>query len=312
MKKLSISTPLIYSHSMSAMSGRNIYLKCEMLQPSGSFKDRGIGALCLDYANKNAPGFISSSGGNAGLAVAYASQVLKIPATVIVPQTTPTIMLKRLEAENATVIVEGENWDAADARARQIAAQNGYAYIPPFDSPIIWQGYMPIIEEIKQQMVKPDAIVVSVGGGGLYSGLVQGLQAYGWEDVVMITAETEGAASLATAFKENKHVRLANINTVATTLGAKQICQQAFNLMQKHPTQPQTLTDKEAVSACLLFANDHRFLVEPACGAALAVVYEKRKVLQPFKNVVVILCGGSGVNLALLEKWKKEFAITMS
>ncbi len=309
MNKLSITTPLIYSHSLSELSGRNIYLKCEMLQPSGSFKDRGIGALCLHYASMNVPGFISSSGGNAGLAVAYASQFLKIPAIVIVPETTPAIMVKRLEAEKATVIVEGENWDAADARAREIAAEKKFAYIPPFDNPIIWQGYMPIIEELKAQMPKPDAIIVSVGGGGLYSGLVQGLEAYSWEDVVMITAETEGAASLATAFKENKRVRLPTIKTIATTLGAKQICQQAFDLMQKHPTHPQTLTDKEAVNACLQFANDHRFLVEPACGAALAVVYEQREVLKQFKNVVVILCGGSGVNLALLEKWKTQFGL---
>lgn len=309
MRKLSVATPLIHSHTLSELSGRNIYLKCEMLQPSGSFKDRGIGALCLHYANEKVPGFISSSGGNAGLAVAYASQALKIPAIVIVPETTPVIMVKKLEAEKATVRVEGENWDAADAKARELANKEGYAYIPPFDHPIIWQGYMPIIEELKNDMIKPDAIVVSVGGGGLYSGLVQGLHAKGWEDVVMITAETTGAASLATAVKEKQRIRLETINTIATTLGAKQICQRAFDWTQKHPTHPQTVTDKEAVSACLNFANDHRFLVEPACGAALAVVYEKREILQQYNNVVVILCGGSGVNLALLEKWKTQFAI---
>ncbi len=304
MNKLSIATPLIYSHSLSTMSGRNIYLKCEMMQPSGSFKDRGIGALCLHYAGHEVPGFISSSGGNAGLAVAYASQVLNIPATVIVPETTPQIMVKRLEAEKATVIIHGENWDAADAMAKSVAREKHFAYIPPFDHPLIWQGYMPIIEEIKQQMGKPDAIVVSVGGGGLYTGLVQGLEAHGWQDVAIITAETVGAASMATAVKEKQRVRLESINTVATTLGAKQICEQAFVWTQKHPTYPQTVTDKEAVNACLNFANDHRFLVEPACGAALAVVYEKRGILQHYNNVAVILCGGSGVNLALLEKWK--------
>lgn len=309
MNKLSIATPLIYSHLLSTMSGRNIYLKCEMMQPSGSFKDRGIGALCLHYAGHEVPGFISSSGGNAGLAVAYASQVLNIPATVIVPETTPQIMVKRLEAEKATVIIHGENWDAADNMARTIAAEKGYAYIPPFDHPLIWQGYMPIIDEISKYGIKPDAIIVSVGGGGLYTGLVQGLEARGWSDVAMITAETEGAASLATAMKEKKRIRLERIQTVATTLGAKQICEQAFVWTQKHPTYPQTLTDKSAINACLRFANDHRFLVEPACGAALGVVYDQHDILKQFNNIVVILCGGSGVNLALLEKWKLEFNI---
>lgn len=307
MKKLSIATPLLHSHPLSRLSGRQIYLKCEMLQPSGSFKDRGIGALCLHYAKQHVAGFISSSGGNAGLAVAYASQVLKIPATVIVPETTPAIMVKRLETEQATVIVAGENWDAADSMARDIAEQKHFAYIPPFNHPIIWQGYEPIIDEIKAQIPKPDAIIVSVGGGGLYSGLVQGLHDHGWEDVVMITAETEGAASLAGAMKAKQRIRLDSIHTIATTLGAKQICEQAFAWTQKHPTYPQTVTDKEAINACLQFANDHRFLVEPACGAALAVVYDQHEILNQYQNIVVILCGGSGINPSLLAKWQKQF-----
>ncbi|HRE30442.1 MAG TPA: pyridoxal-phosphate dependent enzyme [Candidatus Berkiella sp.] len=306
---LSIATPLLQSHTLSKLSGRQIYLKCEMLQPSGSFKDRGIGALCAHYAQQHVSGFISSSGGNAGLAVAYASQVLNIPAKVVVPKTTPDIMVQKLRAERAIVIVEGDNWDDADRLAKEISENEHYAYIPPFNNPIIWQGYMPIIDEIKQQMPKPDAIIVSVGGGGLYSGLVQGLHANGWKDVAIITAETEGAASLATAMKEKKRIRLEMINTVATTLGAKQICQQAFDLAMKHPTYPHIVTDKAAVNACLQFADHHRFLVEPACGAALSVIYEQYSIIQQFSNIAVILCGGSGVNLSLLKKWQQQFSL---
>ncbi|MBS0286226.1 MAG: pyridoxal-phosphate dependent enzyme [Proteobacteria bacterium] len=309
MKPLHQHTPLLVSHSLSALCGREIYLKYEALQPSGSFKDRGVGALCMHYAKQGVNGFISSSGGNAGMAVAFASKALNIPAKVIIPITTPTLMKEKLMAESVEVIIEGENWDAADLRARTLASELGYAYIPPFDHPVIWQGYISLIEELKQDNVKPDAIIVSVGGGGLFSGLIQGLHSIGWQDVAIITAETVGAASLFEAVKQNKRVKLDKIDTVAVTLGAKQICQQAFEWTQKHPVFPQTVTDKEAVNACLRFADDHRLLVEPACGASLALLYDKRTILEKFKTIVVIVCGGSGVNLNLLSGWKKQFGL---
>jgi L-serine/L-threonine ammonia-lyase len=310
MNRLYIHTPLLLSHPLSQLTGANIYLKMEALQPSGSFKDRGIGALCQYYAKHHVHGFISSSGGNAGMAVAYASQALKIPARVIVPVTTPQMMVQKLRAEQVDVVVEGENWDAADKAAKQIAKDEGIAYIPPFDHPVIWQGYHTLIEELEKDKVKPDAIIVSVGGGGLFSGLAQGLHDIGWQDVVLITAETEGAASLASAVKAKQLVKLEKIDTIATTLGAKQICRQAFEWTQKHPVLPQIMSDKSAVNACLQFSNHHKVLVEPACGAALSIVYDKNPVLKQFKNIVVVVCGGSGVSLALLQQWKEKFQIT--
>lgn len=288
---------------MQRITGKNIYLKCESLQPSGAFKDRGIGNLCLYYANQGAKGFVSSSGGNAGMAVAYAAQILKLPAVVVVPTTTPPMLIDKIRAEKAQVIVEGINWNAADEIAQKIVQEKGYAFIPPFDHRVIWDGYMSIIDEIDQDLGKPDAIIVSVGGGGLYSGLVEGLRAHGWRDVTIITAETEGAASMAASIKAKKRVILEHIDTIATTLGAKQICQQAFDFSQTHPTIAQTVTDFEAVQACLHFADDHRMLVEPSCGAALAIAYENRALLHQFNNIVVIVCGGNGVSLELLRMW---------
>jgi len=309
LKPLHIHTPLLHSHILTQLTGRNIFLKYEAFQPSGSFKDRGIGALCQYYAAQKVNGFISSSGGNAGMAVAYASKILHIPAKVIIPKTTASIMVQKLQAENAEVFIEGENWNEADTVAREIANSQGFAYIPPFDNPVIWEGYVSLIQELKQDGIKPDAIIVSVGGGGLFSGLAQGLHHIGWQDVALITAETAGAASMATAIKENKRVILEKIDTIAVTLGAKQICQQAFEWTHRHPVFPQIVSDKEAVSACLHFADDHRLLVEPACGASLAILYEKRLILEQFKNIVVVVCGGNGVNLSLLQAWKKQFQL---
>lgn len=310
-KPFYIHTPILLSHVLSQFIGRNIYLKYESMQPSGSFKDRGIGLLCQHYAKKGVKGYIASSGGNAGMAVAYASQVHHLPATIVIPTTTPSMMAAKLKAENAQVIVEGKDWDAADALAKKMAKEQHLAYIPPFDHPLIWKGYESIIKELVKDKIKPDAILLSVGGGGLYSGIAQGLEKVGWQDVAIITAETAGAASLAASMHAKKRVHLENIETIAVTLGAKQICQNAFDLTQKHPTYPQTVTDKEAVEACLKFANDHRLLVEPACGASLAVIYDNHAILQEFHSIVLIVCGGSGVSLSLLKEWHQQFCSSL-
>ena len=304
MKQLFIQTPLLYSHVLSEHTGKEIYLKCESLQPSGSFKDRGIGELCEHEAAKSSFEFICASAGNAGLAVAYAAKLLNKPAVIVIPKTTPSLYVKKLEFEKAKVILEGENWDEANEFALKKSKIEGLTYIHPFDHPIIWQGYTSIIKEIQASDLKPDALIVSVGGGGLYSGLVQGCEEVNWKNVTMITAETEGAASFAASFRAKKRVRLEKIDTIAKTLGAKEICEQAFKWSQIHPTVTEVVTDQQAISACLHFANDHRQLVEPACGAALAVAYNRSSVLDPFHRIVIIVCGGSGVSLSLLNKWK--------
>ncbi|MFI4937672.1 MAG: pyridoxal-phosphate dependent enzyme [Candidatus Berkiellales bacterium] len=308
-KPFYIHTPILQSHILSQLIQKKVYLKYESLQPSGSFKDRGIGLLCQHYAKEGVKGYIASSGGNAGMAVAYASQVHHLPATIVIPKTTPHMMVAKLKAENAQVIVAGDDWDAADQVANEMAKTQNLAYIPPFNHPTIWQGYETIIEELVKDKIKPDAILLSVGGGGLYSGIAQGLHRVGWQDVAIITAETAGAASLAASMLAKKRVHLDKIETIAVTLGAKQICQNAFEWTQKHPTYPETVTDKEAVMACLRFADDHRLLVEPACGASLAVIYEKRAVLQQFHSIVVIVCGGSGVSLSLFKEWLQQFGL---
>lgn len=306
---LFVHTPLLHSHPLSRFSQRAIYLKMEALQSSGSFKDRGIGTLCQFYAKQGAMGLVCSSGGNAGMAVAYASKKLNLPATIIIPTITPLSMVNKLKAEKVKVILHGENWNAADELAKEIAKSQSLAYIPPFDHPLIWQGHASIVHELKKDGIKPDAILLAVGGGGLYAGIVQGLQEVDWAEVTIITAETTGAASFAQSVQANQRIILPQIDTVAVTLGAKQISQRAFELSKQHPTKPQVVSDQEAVKACLNFANDHRILVEPACGAALAVVYEKRKIIQQFKNIVIIICGGSGVDLNLLNEWRKKFAL---
>lgn len=302
-----IQTPLLLSHPLSQLTGKHIYLKMEALQNSGSFKDRGIGNLCRYYAKQGQKGLVSSSGGNAGIAVAYAGKMLGLDVKIIVPNNTALICVNKMLAEDADVITEGAVWNEADQYARELAKELNYAYIPPFDHLKIWEGYESIIDEIKATKIKPDAIITSVGGGGLFSGLAQGLDKHKWSDVALITAETTGAATLAKSVAAKDRIVLDKIDTIATTLGAKQICQRAYDLIQTHVVHPEIITDPQAVQALLNFADDHHLLVEPACGAALAIAYENRPILDHYQSIVIIVCGGSGVSLELIDTWRKKF-----
>lgn len=163
-----------------------------------------------------------------------------------------------------------------------------------------------MIEEVFEEGLKPDAIVLSVGGGGLLCGVLEGLHKVEWTDLPIIAVETEGAASFFASVVSGHLVTLDEIASVATTLGARTVAQEALAWTRRHAIQPWTVSDRAAVEACLNFADDHRILVEPACGAALSVIYDRALPLKHLKTVMVIVCGGAGVSRSLLKEWDKQ------
>jgi L-serine/L-threonine ammonia-lyase len=299
---LHIHTPLIESHALSCSSGIQVYLKLEALQPPGSFKIRGIGALCENLKRQGVDRFVSSSGGNAGIAVAYAGKKLDVPVTVVVPETTTERAKRIIRGFGGEVLVHGASWNEANEMAESIAREHG-ALVHPFDHPLLWEGYASMVDEITSSGLRPEAVLVSVGGGGLYSGVVEGLRRNGLTSIPVLAVETEGTASFHAAMKEGKLVELEGIRGVATSLGAKKVAQRAFELQAHHPTQSVVVSDSQAVSACTRFLDDHRLLVEPACGAALAPVYEKLPAIEPYNTIVCIVCGGSTVTADQLRSY---------
>jgi len=285
--------------------GAPVYLKMEAFQPVGSFKARGIGLACLDSWEAGATRLVSASAGNAGYAVAYSGHKIGIPVTVVVPKTTPAWLQGLVRREKASVIVHGDSWDDAHAYGTQLADEQNAAYIHPFDDPRVWKGHSSIIHEIVDAGVRPGAIVVSVGGGGLLCGLLEGMHDVGWTDVPVLAVETEGAASFAAAVRAGHLVTLDRITSVATTLGARRVAAKALDWTRRHPITTWQVTDRDAVDACVRFADEHRVLVEPACGASLAAVYGRAEPLEGLRPIVIIICGGAGVSLRLLDEWKK-------
>lgn len=299
---LHIETPLIESGAMAGADGQRVWLKMEALQPPGSFKIRGVGHACEQYLLRGAKRFISSSGGNAGIAAAYAGRQLDVPVLVVVPETTTERAKDLIAQQCAGLIVHGASFQEANALAQSMV-QPSDAFIHPFDDALLWQGHASMIDEVARAGVVPDAVLLSVGGGGLLCGVVEGLRRNGWGHVPVLAVETAGADSYAQALSANQRVELPAITSIATSLGARRVCEQAFAWSIEHPVRSIVVSDHAAVAACLRFIDDQRVLVEPACGAALSVVYARAPELIGYKNVLVIVCGGVTATLAQLRAW---------
>jgi L-serine/L-threonine ammonia-lyase len=298
---LHIQTPYLESRPLSLATGKSVFLKLEALQPTGSFKARGMGHACLIQKERGAQRLISSSGGNAGLAVAYAGRQLKMPVTVVVPESTPQRARDLIAMEKAQVVVQGENWAEAH-RAAQAMVDEHSVLIHPFDDPLLWTGHSTMVEEMVRQGPRPDAVILSVGGGGMLCGVVEGLQKSPWGGVPVMAVETVGADCLAQSLREGKPVTLDKITTVATTLGANRVCDRALELSHSHPVESVVVRDDQAVEACVRFMEDHRLIVEPACGASLAALFSNAESLRRASTVAVIVCGGVGATAAGLAE----------
>jgi L-serine/L-threonine ammonia-lyase len=305
---LHIETPLIESRPLSVRLNKSVWLKMDALQPSGSFKTRGIGHACETYQRQGVARFVACSGGNAGLAVAYAGRQLGVPVVVVVPVTTTERAKALIRLEKAEVIVHGASFSEANEFALAMVGPTD-AYIHPFDDPLLWHGHATLIDEMVRQGPKPDVVVLSVGGGGLFCGVIEGLRRNGWGDVPVVAVETAGADSLAQSLQAGHAVTLPAITSVATSLGARAVCAQALQLAREHPVESVVVSDAAAVDGCLALLEDHRLLTEAACGASLAALHSASAFIAKAYCVAVVVCGGVGVTATQLQGWHDGFAL---
>ena len=299
------NTPIYQSIHLKNTYNRNVFYKMDCYQPSGSFKIRGMEVICRDFIAKGKTEFVASSGGNAGYSLAYAGMKLKVGVKVIVPETTATRMVKKIRELGADVEVIGKDWNEAHQHATALSKERDLPYISPFDHPLLWKGHSSIIDECAAEIVQPDKIIVAVGGGGLINGVFEGMDRNGWNSQV-IAAETAGAASFAAAYKSGKLATLEKIDTIATSLGARQIASQTLELAKKKQVVPYVMSDQKALSAVDRFLDEYNVLVEPACGAALSYVYDSQSNISPDENILVIVCGGVGFDLKQLKAYQSK------
>ena len=299
---LHVTTPTIRSTEFSLRAGLEVFLKLESIQPCGSFKLRGVGHACRVLHERGAKRFVSSSGGNAGYAVAYAGNKLGVPVTVVVPETTTERAKTLIQREGAQVVVHGSSWQEANAHAQELLDSQS-EFIHPFDHPLLWEGHASMIDELVVQCAKPDVVICSVGGGGLLAGVGEGLLRNGWADVGILAVETEGTASFAAALNSGQPVELPGVSGLATSLGARQVCQRSVELTRQLTIKSHVLTDALAVRGCADLLDAHRLLTEPACGASIASLDKVRDAFPDASRVAVIVCGGVGVTVGQLQQW---------
>lgn len=298
----------------------SVHFKLDNLQKSSSFKLRGIGN-CIKKAKESQPNLdtiVSSSGGNAGKAAAIAAEYYGLNCVVFVPETTSSQTQEILRSLNAKVVVHGSVWDETNIEALkylQSLKQGHGFYVHPFEHPDTWQGHSTLVKEIEIEIGLPDVIICSVGGGGLLCGILTGLLAYNQRKTIVIAVETEGAASFAAAVNADEPVTLDGITSIAKSLGAKKVCSETLRLREiygKDLVRSLVISDRQALLGVTKFADDYRYLVEPACGAAIIPVYDQdllRSVVPELSrsaSVVVEVCGGFQVSLELIDFWKTK------
>lgn len=300
---LHIRTPLILHPHLSTPT-RRIWLKLENLQPSGSFKMRGMGRLCTYAAEQGMQRVVCPSGGNAGLAAAMAAISLGLEALIIVPASTPEATRQRIARTGAQVQVHGQVWDESNQLALQLAEEPGTQYVPAFDHPLLWEGHSTMVDEILEDCPRVDAIVTSVGGGGLLAGILTGLERHQRFDCRVVACETEGAASFAAAVKAGYPVKLAQIKTVASSLAASQVAAWPVEHIRHFPHDCVVLSDADAINGVVRYAQDQRQLVEPACGVSLAVAYHDHPAIAEAHDVVIVVCGGVSISAQTVADWQ--------
>ncbi|UCG03299.1 MAG: threonine/serine dehydratase [Candidatus Heimdallarchaeota archaeon] len=298
-----ISTPLIRSYQLEQIIDKEIYLKLEYLQPTRSFKIRGACAKALSLEKEVlSQGLVTASGGNHGLGVCYAGKELNAPVVVFLPKSTAKEKVEKIRKWGGKTVLYGEAWDEANSKAQEYARGKEQTYVHPFDDLTVVRGQGTIALELLDQNPYLDAIIASVGGGGLISGL--GVVASQMKpEIKIFGVETIGCDAVTQSFRVGYPVTLSAITSIADTLGAKKTTEATLARIKAVVNDMQTVTDKEALDALKLLLDKEKILVEPATSCSIAALLLNKFNLSEVKKIGIILCGAN-VSLRQLKEWK--------
>jgi threonine dehydratase len=299
-------TPLVPSATLSKHLGASVYLKLEFLQKTGSFKPRGAFNKMLSLsAEERQRGVVAVSGGNHAQGVAYAAQQLKVSAVIAMPASTPRNYLDATRGYGAEIILLPDIRTAfAEAQRLQ---ERGRVMIHPFDDPLVAAGQGTIGLEILEDLPGVQRVYVSIGGGGLVSGVACALRAVKPE-IRVIGVETHGADCMAQSLAANRLVELPAITSIARTLGAPMPCDFTLRHVQRLVHEVKVVSDAAAAKALFLLLERTKYLVEPAAACCLAAAQEQRDQWRPDDQVVLLLCGGNLSGEDLSSFWQRFMA----
>ncbi|MDE5891571.1 MAG: threonine ammonia-lyase, partial [Acetatifactor sp.] len=289
-KRVTLETKLVYSDFLSNQTRNKVYLKPENMQFTGAYKVRGAYYKMSTLSEEErARGLITASAGNHAQGVAYAAKCYGARATIVMPTTTPLMKVNRTKSYGAEVVLHGDVYDEACARAYELAEEHGYTFIHPFDDLTVATGQGTIAMEIVKELPLVDYILVPIGGGGLATG-VSTLAKLLNPKIQVIGVEPAGANCMQESLKAGKVVTLPGVNTIADGTAVKTPGSKLFPYIQQNLDDIITIEDEELVVAFLDMVENHKMVVENS--GLLSVAAVKHLKVQD-KKVVAILSGGN-------------------
>ena len=286
-------TPLEYSLQLSQLSGSHVFLKLENLQHTGSFKTRGAMNKLLSLTpEQRAKGVVAASTGNHGAAVAFGMSKLAMRGIVFVPENASPTKLEAIRALGAEIQVHEKDSVITESYARRYAEENGLTYVSPYNDPVIIAGQGTIAEEISRQIEHVDAIFVSLGGGGMISGIAGFLKSTD-VSVRVIGCSPETSPVMIESIKANQIIEMESQPTLSDgTAGGIEPNAITFDLCRRLVDEYVKVSEDEIKAAMLLFMETQHQMIEGAGGAAIAAFLKRQEFFRG-KNVVVVICGGN-------------------
>ena len=283
-------TDLMYSPFFSKATGNSVYIKPENMQVTGAYKIRGAYFKCSTLSqDEKERGLITASAGNHAQGVAYAAQAAGIPATVVMPTTTPLVKVNNTKDYGARVILQGETFDDAAALAAELSEKEGLTYVHPFDDLTVATGQGTIAYEIFKDLPDVDVILVPIGGGGLASGVATLAKLLN-PHVKVIGVEPAGAASMKASLEAGHVVTLPRVETIADGVAVKTPGEKVFPYIQQNVDEILTIEDDELVDAFLDVMERHKMVVENAGLLPMAALHH---LDCKGCSVVPVLSGGN-------------------
>ena len=289
-KKVTLETKLVYSDFLSAQTGNRVYLKPENMQFTGAYKVRGAYYKMSTLTEEDrAKGLITASAGNHAQGVAYAAKCYGAKATIVMPTTTPLMKVNRTKSYGAEVVLHGDVYDEACAKAYELAEEHGYTFIHPFDDLTVATGQGTIAMEIFKELPLVDYILVPIGGGGLATG-VSTLTKLLNPKIKVIGVEPAGANCMQESLKNGKVTTLPKVSTIADGTAVKTPGSKLFPYIQQNIDDIITVQDEELVVAFLDMVENHKMVVE---NSGLLTVAALKHLDVKDKRIVSILSGGN-------------------
>lgn len=289
-KDVVTKTPLLYSNVFSKSSNNEVYMKCENLQLTGAYKLRGaLNKIISLSEEEKAKGVICSSAGNHAQGVAYASSLMGVKSSIVMPETTPYLKVESTKNYGGNIILHGKCYDDAFLKAKTIEEDEGKVFIHPFNDIDVICGQGTIALEIFEEINDLDYILVPIGGGGLISGISVAAKSLN-PNIKIIGVQAEGAPSMALSIKKDKICTLDSVNTIADGISVKTPGSKTFEIVREYVDDIITVSENDIVNAFLLLVEKHKLVAE-ASGVVTLAALKKLRVKN--KKVCCILSGGN-------------------